>query len=117
MICRAFLRTSAAQAETHRGSFRYHGCDSSADITWIAPPQQHPIGLSIVEHAGFNEHAEANDIVTLYPQAHAEDCWNWDGEFPAPLTKGYDTRASVQIATVNRMVDAVAAALRAGRLP
>ena len=107
------MRTSAAQAET-LGTSRYHGCDSSADITWIAPPQQHPIGLSIVEHAGFNEHAEANDIVTLYPQAHAEDCWNWDGEFPAPLSKNYDTRASVQIATVNRMVNAVAAALKTG---
>ena len=110
------MRSPAAQAETHRGSFRYHGCDSSADITWIAPPQQHPIGLSIVEHAGFNEHAEANDIVVLYPQAHATDCWDWDGGFPAPLSKNYDTRASVQIATVNRMVDAVAAALKTGSL-
>jgi hypothetical protein len=43
----------------------YHGCDSSADFN--------EIGLSIVEHAGFNEHAEANSIVILYPQAHYTD--------------------------------------------
>ena len=46
--------------------------------------------------------------MVLYPrlQAHSTDCWNWDGEFPAPLTtEGYDTRASVQIGIVNRAVD------------
>eukprot|EP01052_Picozoa_sp_SAG31_P047214 SAG31_NODE_9350_length_1291_cov_1.290268_2_plen_315_part_01 len=81
----------------------YHGCDSSADIVWPIPVRS--IGMSIVEHAGFNEHAEANDIVVLYPQAHMTDCWDWDGEFPAPLTQGYDTRKSTQIGVVNRMVD------------
>lgn len=90
----------------------YHGCDSSADITWPFPLR--PIATSIVDHAGFNEHAEANDIVVLYPQAHSTDCWNWDGEFPRPLTKDYDTRVSVQINVVNRMVDDIAGALLGG---
>ena len=50
----------------------------------------------------------------LYPPAHQNDCWNWDGEFPALLTNDYDTRVGAQIGVVNRIVDDIESTLLIG---
>jgi hypothetical protein len=76
----------------------YHGCGGG--------------GPGVVETAGYREHAEANDLIVLFPQAAAgpgnpNGCWDWTG-----LTGSeFDTRSGAQISTVVRMVNDLANAI------
>ena len=82
----------------------YHGCDSSVEA---------PGKLSIVKYAGYNEWAESNNLVILYPQSLGVSCWDWTGAtIPGNSNTAYDTRAGIQTTTVNRIVDHLAAAMR-----
>lgn len=85
----------------------FHGCQQYAGR----------IGAAFVEHAGFNEWADANRIVVLYPQAAAtsappitpynpKGCWDWWGynDFLFDPAGRYATRDGLQIAAVWRMV-------------
>jgi poly(3-hydroxybutyrate) depolymerase len=61
--------------------------------------------------AGYNEWADANRIVVLYPQAESippfpnpRGCWDWWG-----YTDGnYATRSGKQMAAIRAMIDRVA---------
>jgi poly(3-hydroxybutyrate) depolymerase len=75
-----------------------HGCRQGADA----------VERAFVEGAGYNEWAQANRIVVLYPQVGAgsgnpRGCWDWWGY------SGDDflTRDGAQIAALARMVDAL----------
>ncbi len=80
----------------------FHGCDQSAEV----------VGNAVVTGAGFNEWAEANGIVVLYPQAKASKlapmnplgCWDWWGY----SGENYATREGVQIKAVKAMLDRLA---------
>ncbi|MEZ5454988.1 MAG: PHB depolymerase family esterase [Lysobacteraceae bacterium] len=68
----------------------FHGCDQNVD----------KVGEAFVSGAGFNEWAQANDVVVLYPQTRAsfaplnpKACWDWWGYSGAD----YDTRDGVQM--------------------
>jgi len=73
----------------------YHGCEQTvADI-----------GLTYVMNAGYNEWAEANDIIVLYPQAqrstmNPNGCFDWWGYTGAE----YATKLAPQNIVVNGMV-------------
>uniref|UniRef100_A0A6B2LPB6 Uncharacterized protein n=1 Tax=Arcella intermedia TaxID=1963864 RepID=A0A6B2LPB6_9EUKA len=61
----------------------FHGCEQSQSV----------VGNVFIENAGYNNWAEANNIIVLYPQTivsmfgpeNAEGCWDWwgylDGNF------------------------------------
>ena len=73
----------------------YHGCLQS----------YHKINSSFVNHAGYNEWAEANNIVILYPQARAslvnpKGCWDWWGY----TGKAFASNVGVQLSTVRNIV-------------
>lgn len=83
-----------------------HGCQQNEEM----------IGDAFIRHAGYNEWAESNRIVVLYPQAAAvkrrvlgvtlpwpnpQGCWDWWG-FTGP---DYARRTGPQIAAINAMVD------------
>jgi len=83
-----------------------HGCQQSEEM----------IGDAFIRHAGYNEWAESNRIVVLYPQAavlerrvlgvalpwpNPQGCWDWWG-FTGP---DYARRAGPQIAAINAMID------------
>ena len=78
-----------------------HGCQQTlADI-----------GTDFVEHAGFNEWAESNNLIVLYPQVakspsgpqNPYGCWDWWG-----YTDGaYGTRSGAQNKVVRKMVAAL----------
>ena len=58
-----------------------------------------------VRHAGYNEWAESNKIVVLYPQARAtalnpKGCWDWWGY----TGKDYASNIGLQLTAVHRMV-------------
>ena len=71
------------------------GCAQNEDL----------IGDAFYAHAGYNEWAETNNIVVVYPQVKGAadnpyDCWDWWGYSGAD----YHTRSGKQVAAVARMV-------------
>jgi hypothetical protein len=99
MNTRAFVyvpegcRSNASSCSIH---VMYHGCNSGVDS---------PVGTSIITYGGFNSWAESNNILVLYPQAYATNCWDWTGRVTPNRNTDYDTKDSLQANTVNRMVD------------
>jgi hypothetical protein len=85
-----------------------HGClQSFGDIT-----------ESFVKHAGYNEWADTNHIIVLYPQIHAvgitalgitnpQACWDWWGYLDAnPMeSPTYLLKSGKQISAIKAMVD------------
>jgi poly(3-hydroxybutyrate) depolymerase len=64
------------------------------------------IGDQFYSHAGYNDWAEANKIVVLYPQVKSGpgnpyECWDWWGY----TDSNYHTRRGKQVAAVNGMID------------
>ena len=87
----------------------FHGCQQTEEM----------IGDAFIRHAGYNEWAEANRIVVLYPQAavlqrrvlgiplpwpNPQGCWDWWG-FTGP---DYARRTGPQIQAINAMIDRLA---------
>jgi hypothetical protein len=77
----------------------YHGC-----LSYFGAVQD-----AIYVHTGYNNWAEANDILILYPQTVAkpfvngQGCWDWYGF----LNDDFDAQNGVQIRAVNAMVAAL----------
>lgn len=79
----------------------FHGCRQGASF----------VGTAFVRNAGYNDWAESNDIVVLYPQAakslmmplNPQGCWDWWGYTGA----GYATRDGAQVVAVQRMLAAL----------
>jgi len=74
----------------------FHGCEQNIDL----------INTTFITHAGYNEWAEANNIIVLYPQAIAttvnpKGCWDWWGF----TGLGYASQLGPQIITVKNMID------------
>jgi len=72
----------------------FHGCNQTLD----------DINTILVQHAGFNQWAEANNMIVLYPQAkktilNPEGCWDWWGY----TGLDYATNLAPQMITVNGM--------------
>ena len=64
------------------------------------------IGDQFYAHSGYNEWAEANDIIVVYPQVKSGvgnpyECWDWWGYTDA----SYHTRRGKQVAAVSGMID------------
>jgi poly(3-hydroxybutyrate) depolymerase len=90
----------------------FHGCKQYPDWPYSAGPQG-KIGDTIVKEAGYNQWADTNDIVVLYPQANAMNvgtrfprsnpvgCWDWWGYDDA----AYSVKGGRQMAAVKAMVD------------
>jgi len=73
----------------------FHGCRQNAATA----------GESWPLHAGYNEWAETNRLIVLYPQTsnamNANGCWDWWGY----TGSAYHTRAAPQIGAVWKMVE------------
>ena len=90
----------------------FHGCHQGQGFTpSVLPfvPTGAPFGKTFIEHAGYNEWADTNDLIVLYPQAtstlaNPQGCWDWWG-YDGP---DYATKASRQVAAVKAMVDRIA---------
>lgn len=79
----------------------FHGCNQSAEM----------VGDEFARLAGYNDWAESNAIVVLYPQVGSSrmaplnplGCWDWWGY----TGEEYGTKAGPQIAAVRAMIDAL----------
>ncbi len=87
---------SGAECALH---IAFHGCQQSAEF----------VGDAFARGAGFNEWAETNQMVVLYPQAKSSKfaplnplgCWDWWGY----TGDEYATRSGPQVAAVREMID------------
>ena len=94
----------AANMSSCRVHINYHGCGGTAPRT------------TIPEHTGFNEWAEANNIIMLYPQVGyiSEDgCYDWTGK----TGPKFDTKKGGQLQLVMRMLADLPNALVPGPAP
>jgi hypothetical protein len=104
----AYVPASCAAQQRCRLHVALHGClQSLANI-----------GEDYVRHAGYNEWADTNRIIVLYPQTHALDlttlgitnpqaCWDWWGYLDADPTESptYLLKSGKQIKAIKAMVD------------
>lgn len=106
-----YVPAECAAGEACRLHVAFHGCEQQAGL----------IGNDFVTRAGFNEWADANRIVVLYPQTAAtsavpitpfnpKGCWDWWGytDFGYDMPGHYATRDGVQISAIWRMVEKLA---------
>lgn len=82
----------------------HHGCGG---------PGPNGFFINAVHHGGFNELADSNDIVMLYPamsswgSTHQTNAGCWDAY--GQTGPDYATKRGVQMGNVKRMIDAVSA--------
>jgi hypothetical protein len=71
----------------------FHGCLQSADGA--------EAGDAVYRRVGYDEWADANHIIVLYPQLQALGCWDWVGS----TGLNFQTRYGAQLSAVRAMVD------------
>ena len=79
-----------------------HGCQQSSEF----------VDDTFARHAGFNEWAESNQLMVLYPQVassklapmNPSGCWDWWGY----TNEDYATKSGPQIAVIKATIDALA---------
>jgi poly(3-hydroxybutyrate) depolymerase len=102
----AYVPTSCATGETCRVHVAFHGCEMEATGT---------IGSAYYLHAGYNEWADTNHLVILYPQlvpssANPLACWDFWGYDGAT----FDTKAAPEMAMTRAMIGALASGMVGG---
>ena len=73
------------------------------------------LGDEYARHVGYNEWAEANGIIVLYPQTGASatnGCWDWWGYTDRGLDRSYHVQAGRHMNAVIKMVNRVAGLAR-----
>jgi poly(3-hydroxybutyrate) depolymerase len=99
-----------------------HGCKQGASYVNYAfgradAANQPPYGNRYMTTTGYNEIADSNDIIVLYPQVTGDDdnkaqnpdgCWDWWGYTSAnPGDPDYYSRDAIQIRAVHKMLEQV----------
>jgi hypothetical protein len=115
-----YVPASCGANEPCRLHVALHGCLQSFEN----------IGEDFVRHAGYNEWADTNHIIVLYPQTHAvtltalgitnpQACWDWFGYLDANPTESptYLLKSGKQISAIKAMVDRVAGGASASSTP
>lgn len=96
-----------------------HGCKQGYNYTDYVngradTANRPPYGNRYVTTTGYNEIAESNDIIVLYPQAEGTDngriqnpdgCWDWWGYSCKDANALYYSRDAVQIKAIHAMLD------------
>jgi hypothetical protein len=95
----AACRQSGRRCKLH---VAFHGCQQS----FVS------IGDKYIRHTGYNQWADANDMIVLYPQTtpdpgrNPKGCWNWFGfDRDDP---GYAKKNGIQMAAIKGMIDRTA---------
>jgi hypothetical protein len=107
----AYLPADCEAMQPCRVHIAFHGCQQSAE----------KIGSVFYQFAGYNEWADANHLIVLYPQtiasypilpslpANPQGCWDWWGYNDFFDSQGkYATKQGLQIAAVRRILDRLA---------
>jgi poly(3-hydroxybutyrate) depolymerase len=110
-----YVPQSCAQNATCRVHVAFHGCKQYPDSPLLSGPGG-KFGDTFARHSGYNEWADTNNIVVLYPQANAMNtgtrlprsnpngCWDWWGYDDA----SYAVKNGRQMMAVAHMVNRLA---------
>jgi len=105
-----------------------HGCKQGASYINYAfgrpdVANQPPYGNRYITTTGYNQIADSNNIIVLYPQATGDDdneaqnpdgCWDWWGYTSAnPNDPDYYSRDALQIRAIHRMLEHVCGGMKA----
>ncbi|WP_370298699.1 fibronectin type III domain-containing protein [Pontibacterium sp.] len=107
-----YVPEACAKGDACRLHIAFHGCLQNAES----------IGDNFYRYAGYNEWADTNNVVVLYPQTtqtgqiyipdtpfNPKGCWDWWGfTDPGALNANYATRSSIQIKAVWAMATQLA---------
>jgi hypothetical protein len=96
----------------------FHGCkqvyNRNPDASDYSPDDaSNPFGLQYVKYAGYNEWADSNNLIILYPQAqkvqsmNPRGCYDWWGYIPG-TTDTYATKQGPQMKAVYAMMSRIA---------
>ncbi|MCU0974689.1 MAG: hypothetical protein MUC71_00055 [Steroidobacteraceae bacterium] len=99
----AYIPAACREGQPCRLHVAFHGCRQGVSMA----------GQAFIRNAGYNEWAESNGIVVLYPQVsrslamplNPQGCWDWWGY----TGQDYAFRDGAQPASVRRMVQALGA--------
>ncbi|MFT4938957.1 MAG: poly(3-hydroxybutyrate) depolymerase [Paraglaciecola sp.] len=97
-----YIPQSCQQGESCRLHISFHGCNQNAEA----------VGTAYVEQSGFNNWADNNNLVVLYPQTKSsmmlplnpQACWDWWGY----TGDNYATRDGQQIKAISQIARSLA---------
>jgi hypothetical protein len=113
----AYVPQTCERGEPCKVHVVFHGCKQVYDKnpeSDDANDTTHPFGLKMVFHSGFNEWANTNNLIILYPQAERVSvinplgCFDWWG-YVSGTQQTYATKAGPQMAAVYAMLERLAA--------
>lgn len=115
----AYVPRAVEEGAPCRVHVALHGCKQGANyVNYVngRPDRANnpPYGTRYVTSTGYNELADGNDLVVLYPQVEGTDdgvtqnpegCWDWWGySSPDPMRPDYHTRHAIQISAIHGML-------------
>lgn len=115
----AYVPQSVLEGARCRIHVALHGCKQGynyVDLVSGRPDRSNmpPYGNRYITTTGYNEMADRNDIVVLYPQAEGiddgqtqnpEGCWDWWGySSPSAEQPDYYSQHAIQIRAIHRML-------------
>lgn len=119
----AYIPEAVSKGATARGvHIALHGCKQGASYVNFARglpdiTGQPPYGNRYITTTGYNEIAESNNIIVLYPQATGEDgedvqnpdgCWDWWGYTSQNASKpDYYSKNAIQIRAIHGMLERI----------
>ena len=99
------------RTQTCRVHVVFHGCQQYAGL----------VGGAVYRHSGYNEWADTNRMIVLYPQTAADadfnpkGCWDWWGlDQLLPLNSDFARKAGYQVSAIKAMLDRLAQNFAAG---
>jgi poly(3-hydroxybutyrate) depolymerase len=105
-----YVPSACASGQACKLHVVFHGCKQYQSYLYFSLGQGLvTFGTTYVRNAGYNEWADANGIIILYPQATADfsrnlnGCWDWWG-YDDP---NYATKKGAQMAAVKAMIDRI----------
>lgn len=116
----AYVPRAVAEGAPARVHIALHGCKQGynyVDYVNGRPDSrnQPPYGNRYFTTTGYNEIADSNDIIVLYPQAEGTDadgtqnpdgCWDWWGYTSTdPMRPDYYSREAIQIKAIHGMLE------------
>lgn len=114
----AYIPEACSDGQPCRVHVVFHGCkqvyNRNPDASdFNADDASHPFGLQYVKYAGYNEWADTNSLIVLYPQAqktqtmNPRGCFDWWGYIPG-TTDTYATKQGPQMKAVYAMLERIA---------
>jgi hypothetical protein len=114
----AYVPQACSDGQPCRVHVVFHGCkqvyNRNPDASDFSPDDaSNPFGLQFVKYAGYNEWADTNNLIVLYPQAqkiqssNPRGCYDWWG-YLSGTADTYATQQGPQMKAVYAMLERVA---------